>query len=270
MTRREIDLMVEWADKEGWNPGLHDAETFYQTDPSGFFVGVINEEPVGSISTVAYDHTYGFLGFYIVRPEFRGKGYGIQIWNHGMKYLGDRNIGLDGVVAQQDNYKKSGFKLAYRNVRYKGIADGTFSDNVINLSQVPFEKVLVYDNIFFPTSRPQFLKNWIKQPEGSALGVLKGDALSGYGVIRACRKGFKIGPLFADDENIVEILFQSLTSKATGQTVYLDVPAVNKASANLAKRHNMNIVFETARMYTKKEPKLPINKIFGVTTFELG
>jgi hypothetical protein len=32
----------------------------------------------------------------------------------------------------------------------------------------------------------------------------------------------------------------------------------------------MNVVFETARMYTSDFPQLPLEKIFGVTTFELG
>jgi hypothetical protein len=29
-------------------------------------------------------------------------------------------------------------------------------------------------------------------------------------------------------------------------------------------------VFSTVRMYSKTAPELPLNKIFGVTTFELG
>jgi len=32
----------------------------------------------------------------------------------------------------------------------------------------------------------------------------------------------------------------------------------------------MKPMFETARMYTKKPPIINLNKVFGVTTFELG
>jgi hypothetical protein len=32
----------------------------------------------------------------------------------------------------------------------------------------------------------------------------------------------------------------------------------------------MTVVFETARMYTGEAPRLPLDGIFGVTTFELG
>lgn len=46
---------IAWAAKEGWNPGLHDATTFYATDPQGFFVGEYGGDPVSCISAVAYD-----------------------------------------------------------------------------------------------------------------------------------------------------------------------------------------------------------------------
>jgi len=32
----------------------------------------------------------------------------------------------------------------------------------------------------------------------------------------------------------------------------------------------MVVVFETARMYTGAAPQLPLRRLFGVTTFELG
>ena len=270
MTRAEIDLAIDLAAKEGWNPGLHDASCFFATDPNGFFVGLLDGEPIGCISTVAYDHNFGFLGLYIVRPEFRGKGFGIQIWNHGMAYLGSRNIGLDGVVAQQNNYKKSGFKLAYRNIRYEGIANGKTFAGVTELAKIPLADLVAYDQNFFPAQRREFLQRWIKQPEGLALGLLQNQKLIGYGVIRACRNGFKIGPLFAENHSDAETLFQALTAPITGKPFYLDVPEVNPEAVALASRHNMKVVFETARMYTQAAPKLPLGKIFGVTTFEIG
>ena len=120
MVRNEIDLAIDWAAKEGWNPGLHDADCYFAADSKGFLIGLLSGRPISSISVIKYDEGFGFLGFYIVDPEFRGQGYGILIWNAGLEYLGGRNIGLDGVVEQQEKYGKSGFKLAYRNVRYQG------------------------------------------------------------------------------------------------------------------------------------------------------
>src|SRR5207245_4947644 len=105
----------------GWNPGLSDAACFAIPDAQGFFVGEINGEPVATVSCVNYDDRFAFLGFYIVRAGFRGGGHGLRIWNAAIAHAGSRVIGLDGVVAQQDNYKKSGFQLAYANTPYGGI-----------------------------------------------------------------------------------------------------------------------------------------------------
>ena len=121
MRREEMDLAIEWAAAEGWNPGLNDAGLFFDTDPQGFFIGELDGEPVASLSGVAYGAGFGFMGLYIVRPQFRGRGFGLQLWHQVMSYLGARNIGLDGVVEQQPNYMKSGFTLAHRNVRYEGV-----------------------------------------------------------------------------------------------------------------------------------------------------
>ena len=118
----ELELVLEWARQEGWNPGLDDSLAFHGADPSGFFVGALGEVPVGSISMVKYGDEFAFLGLYIVHPDFRGKGYGRAIWNAGMASAEGRVIGLDGVEAQQQNYRKAGFEPAYKTIRFGGIA----------------------------------------------------------------------------------------------------------------------------------------------------
>lgn len=272
-SRKELDIAVDWAAQEGWNPGLYDSEAFYATDPQGFYMGFLGNEPISSVSVVAYDDKFGFLGFYIVKPEHRGKGYGLQLWNEALKHLPTQNIGLDGVVVQQENYKKSGFKLAFGNVRYegKGTKDKINDQNIVPLSQISSKQLIQYDNQVFPTSRETFLKTWIRQPESLSLAYVKDGELMGYGVVRKCRTGYKVGPLFANDKEIANSLFQQMRSfVSNGSPIFLDVPEVNKPAVELAESYQMRPMFQTARMYTKNPPKIEINKIFGVTTFELG
>lgn len=273
ITKDELSIPIEWAAKEGWNPGLHDLDSFYATDPKGFYMGFLNDEPISSISAVAYDKSFGFLGFYIVKPDYRGKQYGIKTWNEALKHLPTQNIGLDGVVDQQENYKKSGFKLAYSNIRYEGVGseEDVKSPNIVPLSEIPFEDILDYDTKLFPTKRSTFLKLWIKQPEALAVGFVDKNKILGYGMVRKCRTGYKIGPLLADSETIANSLFQKMRSfVGANAPIFLDTPEVNKTAVQLAESYKMKPMFETARMYTKEAPKLDIKKIFGVTTFELG
>ena len=273
MNREEIDIAVEWASKEGWNPGLYDADCYFTADPNGFLIGRLGDEPIATISVIKYDDSFGFLGFYIVKPEYRGKGYGIQIWNAGLKYLKGLNIGLDGVVAQQENYKKSGFKLAYRNIRYQGIGGGNSPGNseIVELSTLPFATIDTYNQPFFPANRSQFTKLWISQPECNALGIMQNGKFAGYGVIRKCDNGYKIGPLFADNPELSESLFLALKSKtSSSKPIFLDTPEANQAAVALAKKYNMKVSFETARMYTGDFPDIPLNQLFGVASFEIG
>ncbi len=282
----EVSLAVAWAAREGWNPGRHDAACYAAADPSGFLVGRLGDEPVATISVVRYDETFCFLGFYIVAPRHRGRGYGLKIWNAGLAAAGGRTVGLDGVAEQQANYRASGFVLAYRNVRFEGrgfenagsgkaSGDAAHHDGddgrMVPLDTLPFATVDAYDRPFFPAARPAFTRAWIAQPDSRALGLVGGGALRGYGVIRRCQTGHKIAPLFADTPSAADTLFRALASTAgEGEPVFLDVPEVNPAGLALAERYGMTVTFETARMYRGPAPNLPLDRTFGVASFEIG
>jgi hypothetical protein len=272
MGRQDLDLAVEWAAREGWNPGLSDAECFLAADPGGFFMGCVGAEPVACISVVRYGDAFGFLGFYIVRPEWRGRGHGLRIWNAGLEHLAGRIVGLDGVVAQQDNYRRSGFGLAHRNVRYGGAPAVEAPDDprIVPVAGSLVARVADYDRAFVPGDRAAFLRCWLRPDRRRALALVAEGAVRGYGVIRACREGFKIGPLFADAPEGADLLFRALAAGAEGGPLFLDVPEPHGAAVELATRYGLAPAFETARMYRGPAPDLPLHRIFGITTFELG
>lgn len=272
MTRQEVRVAVGWAEQEGWNPGIYDAEAFYAADPEGFFVAELDGEPIGSISVVNYSETFAFAGLYILKPEYRNRGYGSRLFAAGTAHAGDRNIGGDGVLTMQEKYRtRSGFSLAYRNIRFEGTGGGNEPEGLVDTAAVPFDRLAAYDARHFPAPRPRFLEEWIRQEGTRGRAVLGGDGeVAGYGIIRRCRRGHKIGPLFADTPEVAEDIFLALSAPAAGEPVYLDAPEPNAAAVALARRHGMVPVFETARIYTKAVPDLPLDEIFGVTSFELG
>ncbi|MGD1879629.1 MAG: GNAT family N-acetyltransferase [Kiloniellaceae bacterium] len=272
----DFAVAVDWAAAEGWNPGLDDLAVFHGTDPSGFFMGYLDDQPVSSISVVRYGETYGFLGFYIVRPDQRGSGAGIATWNHGMAYLAGRTVGLDGVVAQQDNYRKSGFVYAGANLRHSGVPEIPAEESSADIRPVTpddLPALIAYDRQFFAAPREVFTTPWVLPGTGvqrAARIAVKDGAIAGYGVLRRCLSGYKIGPLFAEDEATAEALFAALCATAPGEEIALDTPVDNEAAVALATRHGLAPVFETARMYRGAAPALPTGRTFGITTFELG
>ncbi|MDW9594706.1 GNAT family N-acetyltransferase [Sinorhizobium meliloti] len=272
-TRAELDTIIDWAAREGWNPGIDDGNAFWAADPEGYWVAVEEERLAAAISLVRYGSGYAFLGFFIADEEYRGRGIGLDLWKWAIARAEGRTIGLDGVVGQQENYRKSGFGWSHANIRYGGVVNVTEppGTELVDVAPVHAASLIDYDMRFNPTRREAFLREWTKQLQTRRSVVLLRDgAIAGYGTIRKCREGYKIGPLLADSETGADLLFRKLATGTGGERIYLDVPEPNASARALCTRYNMKPVFETARMYRGPAPDLPLARIYGITTFELG
>jgi GNAT superfamily N-acetyltransferase len=279
MTRAEVDTLVDWAAREGWNPGLHDAELFWANDPEAFIAAELGGELIGGGAITSYGGAYGFMGFFIMRPEFRGRGLGDRLWQARRERLRARlrpgaSIGMDGVFDMQSYYARGGFVFSHRNLRFRAeigkASPPGDAEDVVALSAFPFEEVAAYDRRCFPAPRANFLEGWIAQADARALGLRRGGTLAGYGVVRRCREGCKVGPLFADDAAAANALYARLAAFAAGGPLFLDAPENNPAAMALVRAHRMVEVFGCARMYVGPKPGVSEQRVFGVTTFELG
>lgn len=272
MREGDLQIAIDWAEKEGWEPGIHDAALFYLADKHGFFKGILNNQIIATGCAVNYDNKFAFFGLYIVKPEYREHGYGLALTQHRHAYSGDRNKGLDGVLDKANIYCRLGFKPYYENARYVLMCpiDSPLDKALVPLSGISFELIKAFDRQHFPAERDHFLKAWITQEEGLSLGFIDKGHLRGYGVVRRCRKAFKIGPLFAEEESIADSLFRGLACFTKNEKVFLDIPENNPLAISLVERYQMEKVFGTVRMYTKEKPILKDQQIYGITSFELG
>ena len=264
----EVETLVAWAAGEGWNPGLRDAAAFHAADPRGFLGAFVEGRMAAGISAVDYGG-FGFIGLYICRPDMRGRGYGRAVWDAGMARLSQTTVGLDGVPAQQANYRSMGFAPAYRTFRFSG----RLLAAVLSAEVHPVEPDLLpalgeFDRRFFPAARPSFLEGWLAPPN-IALAKIGEGGIQGYGVVRECREGFKIGPLFAVDEIAAADLLAALNAQCPGE-VQIDVPEDKENFADLLLRAGFSRGFQTARMYRGPAPELDGSGIFGISTLELG
>jgi GNAT superfamily N-acetyltransferase len=269
----DMSLVAGWAAAEGWNPGIGDETAFYATDPTGFLVGRLDGRPVTSISAVRYGAGHGFVGLYLTDPEHRGRGLGMRTWQAGLARLRGRAIGLDGVAAQQDNYGKSGFRPAWRTVRYEGVvSDGRTAPDVVvrDARTIGFDELSAYDRRFFPAERDAFLALWIDLPGRRARMAFRDGRPAGFGVWRPARETARVGPLYADSPETAEALLTSLVQDAEGDPIVLDVPGINPRAVETAERLGLKPCWETARMYTGGTPDIEVSGIYGVTTLELG
>jgi len=271
-----IDFIFNNAKREGWEPGLMDLNSFILIDPNGFFIAMKGVEIIGCVSGIRYDETYGFIGYYIVIPEQRGRGYGMLLFMHAMRYLGTRNIGLDGVLQQVGNYAKVGFKTCHLTARYQGASTIEMStvdhSCLVPLSYLPFSDLTEYDRRHFPASRDPWIKSWL---DGSienlySAAFVNNGVIEGYGVLCPSVTGYRVGPLFADTPAIAKQLLNWLLSQiAVGTLYYLDIPLGHRNGIEILQ--NATHMFNTQRMYTSGETvNVCWGKVYACSSLEFG
>lgn len=265
----EIEQMLDWAAAEGWNPGLDDAAAFQAADPAGFFVARVGGGAVGSISVVNHSDRFSFLGLYIVRPEFRGKGIGKALWDHAVKHAEGRTIGLDGVSEQQDNYARSGFIIAGATERFHGMIEGKPVPAARCASAQDTASLVQQEARHSSVLKPAFLNAWYTKRPSRKTWLIKGpNGIEGQATIRHCHTGSKIGPLCANDISVARMLILHCASQANGP-LSIDVPSHDEGLRGLCLSLGLLPNFETARMYKGTAPA-PTTPVFAVATLELG
>lgn len=272
----ELRAVIGWAAAEGWSPGHDDAALFHGVDPEGFLVACDGGAPVASISVVRHGDGRGFLGLYICRPEFRGRGIGYALWTAGMARLADCVVGLDGVAAQVANYRRSGFIEAGLTVRWEGEVEGVADPGFAPPGAGDLAAMAGLDRAGAGYARPLCLERWVA-PAATRLTLAArapGGAVAAFGTIRGCEGLAKIGPLYARSPEEAERLVRALTAAApwTGGTarVGLDAPDAAEHATALAGRLGFAPGFETARMWNGAAPARDLARVYGEMSRELG
>ncbi len=274
----EVREAVTQADLEGWEPGLGDADPFYAADPDGFFAAEVEGRIVATISAVRCSPQVVFMGFYIVDPEVRGTGLGKALYDEIVSRLEGLTLGGDAVPEQVPNYETEGFEVAYWNARYSSTELGADrlpagrpgTGRLIPATEVPFGSLVEFDagHCFGP--RPDFLRLWIEGPDRDSLAATDDSGrITGFAASRQTSLGHRIGPVFAEDSGTAETLILSLAARVEGR-VAVDIPQPNQAGVELLEGLGMERSFETARIYRGPAPDLPLERIFGITSLELG
>jgi len=298
MTRDEQRRLVEWAGGEGWNPGLHDAELFWELDPEGYLALEVDGQLAGGGAIIRHNHQFGFMGLFIVRPEFRSRKLGTQLWYARRDRLRERldaggTIGLDAVDAMIPFYARGGFEALTRHRRFQGLGSELLARSMAGIARgagegdalaLPvgedaglvvigpgdLDRVEACDRGCFPGERRRFLGPWLGQSDACALAAVENGQFSGYGVLRRCSVGYKVGPLCADDSAVAHRILRGLALRAGSQPVFVDVPDNNPAARRLCESLGMVEVFGCVRMYLGPVPDLRNDRIFGIATLEVG
>lgn len=266
----ELDLILDWAAHEGWNPGVADAPAFHASDPYGVFVAEIASDPVAAISVVNHCDNMAFLGLYLCLPDYRGQGIGYALWTHALAHAGERVVGLDGVAEQQANYAKSGFVPAGASLRFQGGLTAAPDPAVRLATARDLPELVALDRAANGYARPRFLSAWLAGQDSRKTVVLeRAGACRGFATVRRCRTGVKIGPIVADDATVAITLARAALAVLAGDTVIIDVPSDNEPLVQALADLGFAETFATARMYRGAPPVSGPNRQ-AIATMELG
>jgi len=285
VSRDDVPLITDWARHEGFAPGKGDVGIYRQTDRQGIWVGCLAGEPIGCIAGVRYNLAYGFLGLFIVRPDWRGQGYGRQLWDCALGHLEDvACIGLEAAESRIADYAGCGFQAASPTTRWQWAKSPTFGEAcggaapdglmLVQGEAIPEAALQVYDAQRELSPRPHFLSDWLHHPAGTVLALLDGNqSCHGFARIRPCLlkkgEGWRIGPLLADSPSLAEYLIQQLLVAHPG-VVLIDSPGGNPAAAPLMQRLGFVAVDRTLRMYRGVMPTQSLEDVYGLACLELG
>ena len=288
-TQEEFDVVkTNLMVKEGWRPGLKDAECFLAWDPTGAFVGELNGKPIGCRTMAKYGDSFAFGGSYIVSKEYRGKGYGEKIWDAAKASARpSRSIGSAAVREMESKYKRKGCRSIFYGGRFDfhlPTALTCFSEtserspvNIKRIEEVSLEELFKYDTKVFGFDRHAFLSKWLGMTGSHARVAIDNEgSIVGYTVARPTfvkEDGYRIGPLFADSEPIAEKLLKAVFKELLQQgepppLLYLDTPT--ERASELAERLQGKRSIELVYMVMGDCPDVCFDKWFGYTSACFG
>jgi ribosomal-protein-alanine N-acetyltransferase len=279
----DIPAVTAWARQEGFAPGLGDVAIYRHTDRQGIWVGWLGNERIGCITGVRYNAAYGFIGLYLVRPPWRGQGYGLQLWRHALEHLQDLAcIGVEAAPDRADDYASWGFRPASATVRWQAISDGEPAASpepggpwqLLAGAAIPPQAVQWFDAQREPSPRPHFLAQWLNHRAGTVLALVdEQGSCHGFGRIRPCLlhrgEGWRIGPLMAETPEAAARLLQGLLHRHAG-VVLIDAPAANTQAAAVLEQQGFSPISETLRMYRGAAPAVSLQDVYGLACLELG
>ena len=219
-----------------WHVSPSEFACAYALDPTGFYVGVLNGEIISLINCIKYPGHSAFISTFLVKEEYRGKGYGRQTWDTAWKSLNKSiSLGLDAVTDMVPKYETLGFRSFWNTLvvvldlkmiteKFAGVSDSAVCIKPINAIDVT--KVIEYDASIFGTSREGFTRAWISIPGSRGwVAINERGSLIGYIAIRPVISGIdmkvgplSLGPLYADSNVIAKLLLKAMAESYIADT----------------------------------------------------
>lgn len=191
MQSSDIDFALSLTEEEGWSSIRSDFEELRLFDQHGCFIAEEDGISIGMACALSYG-PFGTLGNLILVREYRGRGYGTKLMEHGLEYLKGKGVDfamLDAVPKAVPLYERLGFKKVCRSLRLRGRVEPAVSAKVRALEDKDMLRILSIDRVQFGANRFLFLGSTLSanpdlgrllEVDGQIAGFIMGSRRHGF------------------------------------------------------------------------------------------
>ena len=249
LTATDIPAAQQLVELAGWNQLPVDWQRMLLAEPAGCFKACLEDQLVGTVTTITYGRTVAWIGMMLVHPDVRRQGIGKLLMQTAIDYLRARqvkHIGLDATPAGRPLYEQLGFGVAatWERWRREAAADPT--------APVGSAAAVIQPNI--PAAARQLdqlacgFDRWdfIRRLCDDSTCVTSGRC--SFGLTRPGRLANYLGPVVVEHSDDASPILRVLL--ASSRQAYLwDIPPYNAAALALANSLHFTPVRTLYRMW---------------------
>ena len=257
MTSADIPAGMRLKELAGWNQTAADWRRFLARSPEGCFVAEVGTRVCGTVTTIAFEDRFAWIGMVLVDPEYRGRGFGTALLERAIHYLDELDLSavkLDATPQGKPLYEKLGFRSEYEIGRWtrrqppdasKPPRTGVWDPALPAL----LESICEVDRQVFGADRRGLLKSLHEDAPELTVGILKAGALAGYALGRRGSFADHLGPWMASDPDTARQLLEAFLAVSSRETQIADCLNAHAAAADLLKSFGFSYSRPLIRMF---------------------
>ena len=265
----DLGVILDWVYDEDY-----DGVLYQSVDANGLYVGELKGKIISCVIMAMYgNNELCHIGYFIVDPEYRGKGYGRVTWDYAWSRI-PKNcscITLSAAPTMASIYeKKCGFKTAWKDLMYicsaeriSNLPSPSMELLLVSTKDCAFDELIEYDASVLGYRRASLIKTLLSIPvcEGW-VACDKQGRIHGYcNLVKIKGKSrWSVSPLYARDISTATILLKEASSFVMETdreaNFFIIPPDANRSGVELIKSVSIQFVEEFVRMFAGTIPEV--------------
>jgi len=243
LKEHELSQLFDYAQLEGWDVEEAHTLALFKTHPNDFFICYKDNMLIGFIVALKESDTFGFISSFLVLKEFRGQGYGKQIFEFALEHLKGCQIALDSVIGKEKFYETYGLKSYFDVYHYR------FKVGSVTLPKIPFEITSQIDTELI--QKNNYLNVLLQDKTVIYKAIHTNSKLSSYAFSFNYKDGYKITIDSQDINEALALFFDFGGNYEDGSYVYIQVTKLSPILEVIVELLKMEEDSKSVRMYNK-------------------